>query len=57
MAVPAAAAQKITDRLVGAGVKAILSYSPIHLSVPPGVHVSYSDPVLQLQQMMYYLTS
>ncbi|MEW5986107.1 MAG: redox-sensing transcriptional repressor Rex [Chloroflexota bacterium] len=55
LAVPAAAAQDITDLLVGAGVKAILSYAPIHLNVPADVQVRYSDPVVQLQQMTYYL--
>jgi len=56
LAVPAAAAQETTDRLVAAGVRSILSYAPVSLSVPPGVHVSYSDPVVQLQQMTYHLT-
>ena len=53
--VPASAAQEIADRLVGAGIKAILSYAPIHLKVPDGVRVSYSDPVIQMQHMAYYL--
>ncbi len=56
LAVPADAAQETADRLVAAGVRAILSYAPASLAVPPGVHVSYSDPVVQLQQMTYYLT-
>ena len=55
LAVPAGAAQATADRLVAAGVRAILSYAPASLTVPPGVHVSYSDPVVQLQQMTYYL--
>jgi redox-sensing transcriptional repressor len=55
VAVSAEAAQEITDRLVAAGISAILSYAPIHLKVPPDVHVSYSDPVIQLQRMAYYL--
>lgn len=55
IAVSAEAAQEITDRLVAAGIHAILSYAPIHLKVPPDVHVSYSDPVIQLQRMAYYL--
>jgi len=46
----------MTDRLVEAGVRAILSYAPVSLTVPHGVQVSYSDPVVQLQQMTYYLT-
>ncbi|MCB9421603.1 MAG: redox-sensing transcriptional repressor Rex [Ardenticatenaceae bacterium] len=53
--VPANVAQKITDRLVTAGVESILSYAPINLKVPNHVHVSYSDPVVQMQQMTYYL--
>ncbi len=56
LATPANTAQEITDRLVKAGVKAILNYAPIHLNVPPDVQVSYSDPVVQLQRMTYYLT-
>lgn len=57
LAVPAAAAQGITDRLVAVGVKSILNYAPISLNVPLDVHVQYSDPVLQLQRMTYYLNS
>jgi len=56
LAVPADAAQETVDRLVAAGVRAILSYAPVSLTVPPGVRVSYSDPVVQLQQMAYYLS-
>jgi redox-sensing transcriptional repressor len=55
LAVPADAAQETTDRLVAAGVRAILSYAPVSVNVPPGVYVSYSDPVVQLQQMTYHL--
>lgn len=57
LAVPASAAQELTDRLVAVGVKSILNYAPISLNVPPDVHVQYSDPVLQLQRMTYYLNS
>jgi redox-sensing transcriptional repressor len=57
LAVPTAAAQEITDRLVAVGIKAILNYAPVSLNVPPHVHVQYSDPVLQLQRMTYYLNS
>ena len=54
--VPVSKAQDITDRLVAAGVRAILSYAPINLEVPDDVVVSYSDPVVQLQRMTYYLS-
>jgi redox-sensing transcriptional repressor len=55
LALPPEAAQEVTDRLVGAGVKSLLSYVPVHLTVPEGVQVSYSDPVIQMQRMTYYL--
>ena len=55
LAVPATVAQDVADRLVQAGVKAILNYAPINISVPPDVHVQYIDPVLHLQRMTYYL--
>jgi redox-sensing transcriptional repressor len=55
IAVPAAAAQQVANICVEAGVKAILNYAPITLSVPADVRVQYIDPVLHLQRMSYYL--
>ncbi len=55
LTVPAAAAQELADRLVDAGVRAILCYAPTSLSVPNDVRVEYIDPVLHLQNMAYYL--
>lgn len=55
LTVPATSAQKITDKLVEAGVKAILNYAPISLNVPEGVLVQYIDPSSHLQHMTYYL--
>lgn len=57
IAVPAEAAQSVADRLIAAGVRAILNYAPINLKVPDDVHVQYIDPVLHLQRMTYYLPS
>lgn len=56
IATPASAAQALTDRLVQAGIRAILSYAPLHLTAPEGVLISYSDPVTELQRMTYYLS-
>jgi redox-sensing transcriptional repressor len=53
--VPPSEAQAVTDQLVKAGVRAILSYAPIVVSVPNGVYVQYIDPVIHLQRMTYYL--
>jgi redox-sensing transcriptional repressor len=55
ISVPANQAQEVADKLVEAGVKAILNYAPLSLSVPPDVHVQYIDPVIHLQRMTYYL--
>ncbi|NPV66842.1 MAG: redox-sensing transcriptional repressor Rex [Anaerolineae bacterium] len=55
VAVPASAAQQVTDALVAAGVRAILNYAPIVLAVPEGVHVQHIDPAAHLQHMTYYL--
>lgn len=56
LSLPPEVAQDVTDRLVSAGVKSLLSYAPGHLTVPDGIQVSYSDPVIQMQRMTYYLT-
>jgi redox-sensing transcriptional repressor len=55
IAVPSSEAQSVADRLVAAGVKAIVNYAPITINVPEGVRVQYIDPVIHLQRMTYYL--
>jgi redox-sensing transcriptional repressor len=45
----------VADRLVQAGVKAILNYAPTVLSVPNSVHVQHIDPATHLQRMTFYL--
>ena len=55
VAVPAANAQEVIDKLVAAGVKAILNYAPIAAQVPPDVHIKDIDPVLALQSMTFYV--
>ncbi|MDW8396776.1 MAG: redox-sensing transcriptional repressor Rex, partial [Anaerolineae bacterium] len=55
IAVPSSAAQAVADQLVEAGVRAILNYAPVTLSVPSSVRVENIDPVLHLQHMTYYL--
>jgi redox-sensing transcriptional repressor len=55
VAVPSSAAQEVVDMLVESGVKAILNYAPINISVPSDVRVQYMDPVAHLQHMTYYV--
>ena len=55
LSVPVDQAQSVTNLLIEAGVKSILNYAPINITVPSGVRVQYIDPVLHLQRMTYYL--
>lgn len=55
IAVPAATAQEVADRMVAGGVRALLNYTPIVLHVPPEVTVREIDPVGAMQSMTYYL--
>ncbi|GBD33017.1 MAG: redox-sensing transcriptional repressor Rex [Gemmatimonadales bacterium] len=52
---PAGAAQEVTDRLVRAGIKAILNFAPVHLRVPPGVIVRNVNMALELEALSYAL--
>jgi len=53
--VPASAAQEITDRLVKAGIEAILNFSPRYLNVPPSVSIKTVDIALEVGNLTYYL--
>jgi redox-sensing transcriptional repressor len=55
LAVPTSIAQEVTNKLVEAGIQAILNYAPISINVPQGVLIQYIDPALHLQRMTYYL--
>jgi redox-sensing transcriptional repressor len=55
IAVPASQAQEVADRLVEAGVSAILNYAPISINIPEGVRVQYIDPSIHLQRMTFYM--
>ncbi|MBI5961255.1 MAG: redox-sensing transcriptional repressor Rex [Chloroflexi bacterium] len=55
IATPADQAQVVANLLVQVGVRAILNYAPITLTVPPGVYVQYIDPAAHLQHMTFYL--
>ena len=56
IAVPATSAQQVADLLIAAGIKSILCYAPLTLTVPPHVRVEYIDPVIYFQHMTFYLT-
>ncbi len=55
IAVPADAAQAVLDSVVGAGVKAVLNFSPGALKVPPGVKVKGVDLTVSLEGLSFFL--
>ena len=54
---PADAAQEVTDRLVHAGVKAILNFAPIQLTVPSDVVVKSVNMALELETLSFALAN
>jgi redox-sensing transcriptional repressor len=57
LAVPAGAAQAVTNDLVDAGVKIIFNYTEALLNVPPDVTVHTTNPAAELLYALYfYLT-
>lgn len=55
LTLPALEAQKTSEKLVDAGIRAILNYAPITLKLPENILVQYINPVQSLQHMTYYL--
>ena len=54
IATPASVAQDVADRLVEAGVSAILNFAPAVISVPPEVALRKVDLSIELQILSYY---
>jgi len=52
---PPEAAQKVTDRLVRAGIHAILNFAPVQLTVPRDVAVKNVNMALELETLSYAL--
>jgi len=57
LAVPAEAAQAVADRVVGTGVRAILNFAPVKLSVPEPVALRNVDMALELEGLAFALSS
>jgi redox-sensing transcriptional repressor len=52
--VPPSAAQDVANRLVGAGVNAILNFAPVVLRVPANVVVSNVNLAIELENLSYF---
>ena len=55
LTVPSVKAQEVASILVDAGIKGILCFSPVHLSVPKDVVVQYVDLTSELQTLLYFM--
>jgi redox-sensing transcriptional repressor len=55
--VPAESAQPIVDRLVKAGLKAILSFAPTQLTVPDDVELRTVNMAMELEALTFALTN
>lgn len=53
--VPGEAAQEITDRLVENGIKGIMNFTPIRLTVPENVRAMNVDLSNELQSLIYFV--
>jgi redox-sensing transcriptional repressor len=54
---PAEEAQHVVDRLVGAGVRALLNFAPIQLQVPPEVTLKNVNMAMELEGLSFALTN
>ncbi|HEY4101303.1 MAG TPA: redox-sensing transcriptional repressor Rex [Gemmatimonadales bacterium] len=50
---PADPAQELVDRLVAAGVTAVLNFAPVQLHVPPGIDVKNVNLAVELETLSY----
>ena len=55
IAVPAASAQYVVNLVVGAGIKAVLNFSPGALQAPPEVKLKSVDLTVSLESLSFFL--
>lgn len=56
IAVPADNAQEVADRLVAAGIRGLLNFAPVSISVPPDVALNAVDLAVQLEQLSFQVS-
>jgi redox-sensing transcriptional repressor len=55
VAVPAESAQPVTEKLVAAGIKAILNFAPGRIRAPKDVRFKSVDLSIELETLSFYL--
>lgn len=53
MAVPADVAQDVADQLIGAGIRGLLNFAPVSISVPQNIALNAVDLAVQLEQLSF----
>ena len=56
LAVPADNAQEVADQLVEAGVRGLLNFAPVSITVPPDVALNAVDLAVQLEQLSFQVS-
>jgi redox-sensing transcriptional repressor len=56
LAIPADAAQAVTDQLVAAGIKAVLNFAPARLRVSKDARLKNVDLSIELETLSFYLS-
>jgi redox-sensing transcriptional repressor len=57
IAVPAAAAQRVVDQVVAAGITGIMSFAPIQLHVPTDVTLNTVNMAMELERLSFALSN
>ncbi|WP_309673255.1 redox-sensing transcriptional repressor Rex [Gemmatimonas sp.] len=57
LAIPSDDAQDVVDRLVGAGIRAILNFAPAQITVPPHVSLKSVNMAMELEGLSFALTN
>ena len=57
LAIPSDDAQGVVDRLVGAGIRAILNFAPAQITVPPHVSLKSVNMAMELEGLSFALTN
>jgi redox-sensing transcriptional repressor len=57
LCVPGSVAQKVTDRLVKAGIKGILNFAPVPIRIPVGVALEEIDVTSSLERVAFFTTA
>lgn len=55
LTVPAPVAQKVTDKLVEVGVRGILNFTPLRITVPENIRVQNVDLTNEMETLIYFL--